>query len=268
MSLPTILERIIARKHDEVVERSASVSLGQLQAQLKQALPVRHFADTLINRIKNKHPAIIAEIKKASPSKGVIRDPFYPAEIAKSYQLGGASCLSILTDKDFFQGDELYLQEARAACDLPVLRKDFMVDPYQVVESRVIGADCILLIVAALSDTQMRELEETAYEVGLDVLVEVHSQSELERALSVLKTPLIGINNRDLHTFNVSLQTTLTLCKQIPNSRFVITESGILTTQDIEQMLENDIYGFLIGEAFMRAEEPGDQLRHLFNLPI
>lgn len=266
MSLPTILEKIIARKFDEVAERSAKVTLNQLQDEIKELPSTRDFAKTLIDKVNAKEPAIIAEIKKASPSKGVIRDPFYPTEIAKSYQLGGATCLSALTDKDFFQGCEQYLQEARKACNLPVLRKDFIVDSYQVVESRVIGADCILLIAAALTDNQMKELEDTAHAVGLDVLVEVHNQSELIRALSVLKTPLLGINNRDLHTFNVKLQTTLDLYKQIPDDRIVVTESGILTTKDVDLMLENSIYGFLIGEAFMRAESPGEELKKLFKL--
>ncbi len=265
MSLPTILEKIIARKFDEIAERSANITISQLQQQLKTQAPTRHFADTLIGKVNAKKPAVIAEIKKASPSKGVIRTPFYPAEIAKGYELGGATCLSVLTDKDFFQGCESYLQEARAACDLPVLRKDFMVDPYQIVESRAIGADCILLIAAALTNSQMKELEDTAYESGLDVLVEVHNQVELDRALSLLKTPLLGINNRDLHTFDVSLQTTLDLYKQVPDNRIVVTESGILTPQDVKLMLENGIYSFLIGEAFMRAELPGAALNKLFS---
>lgn len=265
MSLPTILENIIARKLEEVAERSARVSIAQLYEQVKQADLTRGFAQALQRKVATKQPAVIAEIKKASPSKGVIREPFYPSEIAKSYQAGGATCLSVLTDKDFFQGCEAYLQEARHACDLPVLRKDFMVDPYQVVEARAIGADCILLIAAALTNTQMKELEDVAHSVNLDVLVEVHSQQELERALSVLKTPLLGINNRNLHTFEVSLQTTLELYKQIPSDRLVITESGILTKQDVQLMLENGIYSFLIGEAFMRADHPGEQLNSLFS---
>lgn len=266
MSLPTILEKIIARKFEEVAERSAKHSISKLQEQVKNSSSVRGFTRALMEKAANKQPAIIAEIKKASPSKGIIRDPFYPAEIAQSYQAGGASCLSVLTDNDFFQGSEVYLQEARKACDLPVLRKDFMVDPYQVVEARAIEADCILLIVAALTDTQMKELEDTAREVGLDVLVEVHNQQELERALTSLETPLLGINNRNLHNFEVSLQTTIELYKQIPDDRLVITESGILTQQDVQLMLDNGIYSFLIGEAFMRAGNPGEQLKVLFRL--
>lgn len=266
MSLPTILEKIIARKFTEVAERSAKISLAALQEQAKQASPVRGFASALMDKASQKQPAIIAEIKKASPSKGVIRDPFHPADIAKSYQIGGASCLSILTDRDFFQGSEVYLQEARNACELPVLRKDFMVDPYQILEARAIGADCILLIVAALTDSQMKELEEVAREVNLDVLVEVHNQQELARALAVLETPLVGINNRNLHNFEVSLQTTLELYKQIPSDRLVVTESGILTQQDVQLMLDHGIYSFLIGEAFMRATNPGQQLQDFFKL--
>lgn len=266
MSLPTILEKIIARKFEEVAERSTVCSLAALQTLAKQASPVRGFARALMDKASQQQPAIIAEIKKASPSKGVIRDPFYPAEIAKSYQLGGASCLSILTDKDFFQGSEEYLQLARDACDLPVLRKDFMVDPYQIIEARAIGADCILLIVAALTDSQMIELEAVAREVNLDVLVEVHNQQELTRALNVLNTPLVGINNRNLHNFEVSLQTTLELYKQIPRDKLVVTESGILTQQEVQLMLDNGIYSFLIGEAFMRAVNPGQQLQAFFKL--
>lgn len=266
MSLPTILEKIIARKIDEVAERSATISINQLQQQIKQVSPARGFAKALMAKAANKQPAVIAEIKKASPSKGVIRDPFYPAEIAKSYQVGGASCLSVLTDRDFFQGSEAYLQEARNACDLPVLRKDFMIDPYQIIEARAIGADCVLLIVAALKDAQMKELEAAAKEVGLDILVEVHSQQELDRALTMLDTVLVGVNNRNLHNFEVSLQTTIELYKQIPSDRLVVTESGILVQQDVQLMLDNGIYSFLIGEAFMRAENPGKQLKSLFNI--
>ena len=208
-------------------------------------------------------PAVIAEIKKASPSKGVIREDFEPVQIAKSYREGGATCLSVLTDRDFFQGCEAYLSEARAACDLPVLRKDFTIDPYQVVEARAIGADAVLLIVAALADEQMRELTQTANEVGVDVLVEVHNRDELERALE-LPTPLVGINNRDLHTFDTRLETTLNLLPLIPADRLVITESGIHTAADVAQMRAANVQSFLVGEAFMRAEEPGEKLRELF----
>lgn len=266
MSLPTILEKIIARKSEEVAERSAKTPLATLQQAVKQASPIRGFARTLMAKAASKQPAIIAEIKKASPSKGIIREAFYPAKIAKSYQIGGACCLSVLTDKDFFQGCEDYLQQARNACHLPVLRKDFMIDPYQVIESRAIGADSILLIVAALTNSQMQELEDVAKELQLDVLVEVHDQHELARALTYLTTPLVGINNRNLHNFTVNLQTTLDLYRQIPKDKLVVTESGILTQQDVEVMLANGIYSFLIGEAFMRADNPGQQLQDFFKL--
>lgn len=206
---------------------------------------------------------MIAEVKKASPSKGVIRADFQPAQIAASYQAGGASCLSVLTDIDFFQGSDSYLREARAACELPVLRKDFTVDPYQVVEARAIGADAILLIVAALEDDQMRELAAVAAQVGVDVLVEVHDRAELERALE-LETPLIGINNRDLHSFETRLETTLELLPYIPGGRLVVTESGIHTAEDVALMRNHQVYGFLVGEAFMRAPEPGEKLRNMF----
>lgn len=264
VNLPTILEKIIARKVEEVSERSRQVTLAELYEQIKQTSSVRRFADALITQAAQKQSAIIAEIKKASPSKGIIRDPFHPREIAESYQTYGATCLSVLTDKDHFLGCEHYLQEARQACNLPVLRKDFMIDPYQIIESRAIGADCILLIAAALDDTQMIELEKAAESVNLDVLVEVHNHHELERALTQLNTPLIGINNRDLHTFEVKLQTTLDLYKQIPIDRLVVTESGILNHADVKLMLDHGIYSFLIGEAFMREENPGQALKNLF----
>ena len=206
---------------------------------------------------KTKQPAVIAEIKKASPSKGVIRENFVPADIAKSYEKGGATCLSVLTDIDYFQGADAYLQQARAACKLPVIRKDFMIDPYQIVEARALGADCVLLIVSALDDVKMAELASVAKGVGLDVLVEVHDGDELERALKTLDTPLVGVNNRNLHTFDVSLETTLDLLPRIPRDRLVITESGILNRADVELMEISDVYAFLVGEAFMRAESPG-----------
>ncbi len=218
----------------------------------------------MINQVKLKQPAVIAEIKKASPSKGVIRENFLPADIARSYQAGGATCLSVLTDVDFFQGSDAYLQEARAACNLPVIRKDFMIDPYQVVEARALGADCILLIVSALDDGRMAELAAVAKSVGLDVLVEVHDGDELDRALKTLDTPLVGVNNRNLHTFDVSLETTLDLLPRIPRDRIVITESGILNRADVELMEISDVYAFLVGEAFMRAEKPGAELQRLF----
>lgn len=218
----------------------------------------------MIAQAKSKQPAVIAEIKKASPSKGVIRENFVPADIARSYEKGGATCLSVLTDIDYFQGADAYLQQARAACKLPVIRKDFMIDPYQIVEARALGADCVLLIVSALDDVKMAELAAVAKGVGLDVLVEVHDGDELERALKTLDTPLVGINNRNLHTFDVSLEITLDLLPRIPRDRLVITESGILNRADVELMEISDVYAFLVGEAFMRAESPGTELQRLF----
>jgi indole-3-glycerol phosphate synthase len=263
MSIPTVLEKILARKAEEVAERRARASFAEVEAAARAADPVRGFARALQQRVAQK-PAVIAEVKKASPSKGVLRENFVPAEIARSYEAGGAACLSVLTDIDFFQGADEYLQQARAACSLPVIRKDFMIDPYQVVEARAIGADCILLIVSALDDVRMAELADTAKDVGLDVLVEVHDGDELERALKTLDTPLVGINNRNLHSFEVSLETTLDLLPRIPRDRLVITESGILTRADVELMEINEVYSFLVGEAFMRAEEPGTELKRLF----
>ncbi|HEY0289632.1 MAG TPA: indole-3-glycerol phosphate synthase TrpC [Pseudomonas sp.] len=264
MSIPTVLENILARKVEEVAERRARVSLSDLQSLIAMTDAPRGFAKALIEQAKRKQPAVIAEIKKASPSKGVIRENFQPAEIAKSYQAGGATCLSVLTDIDFFQGADAYLKEARSACSLPVIRKDFMIDPYQILESRALGADCILLIVSALDDVKMAELASVAKDVKLDVLVEVHDGDELERALKTLDTPLIGINNRNLHTFEVSLENTLDLLPRIPRDRLVVTESGILNRADVELMEISDVYAFLVGEAFMRAENPGVELQRLF----
>ena len=258
-----ILQTILARKAEEVAARRAAVPLEQLRARLPDASPVRGFVRALQAAIANGDPAVIAEVKKASPSKGVIRPDFRPADIAVSYEFGGASCLSVLTDIDFFQGSDAYLQQAREACTLPVLRKDFVIDPYQVVEARVLGADCILLIVAALEDTQLAELSELALGLGMDVLVEVHDIDELERALQV-PAPMIGINNRNLRTFDVSLQTTLAMRHAVPKDRLLVTESGILGVQDVALMREAGINSFLVGEAFMRVEEPGEGLRQLF----
>lgn len=263
MSVPTVLEKIVARKAEEVAERRARVGLAELERLAAAADPVRGFASALQEQVGKKQPAVIAEIKKASPSKGVLRENFVPAEIAESYQAGGATCLSVLTDVDFFQGADAYLQQARAACALPVIRKDFMIDPYQVVEARALGADCILLIAAVLDDGQLAELSAEARSLGMDVLVEVHDASELERALK-LETPLLGINNRNLHTFEVSLETTLDLLPRIPQDRIVVTESGILNRADVELMEINQVYAFLVGEAFMRAEQPGAELQRLF----
>ncbi len=260
---PTILREILARKVEEVAQRRAADSLASLEQRAGEQGAARGFCAALQQRSAAGEPAVIAEVKKASPSKGVIREDFQPGQIARSYQEGGACCLSVLTDRDFFQGSEAYLQQARAACDLPVLRKDFTVDPYQVVEARAIGADAVLLIVAALADEQMRELMQAATEVGVDVLVEVHDRAELERALE-LATPLIGINNRDLHTFDTTLSTTLDLLAHIPADRLVVTESGIHTAADVALMRDANVHAFLVGEAFMRAAEPGEKLRELF----
>ncbi len=264
MSVPTVLQKILARKAEEVAERRARVNLAEVERLARSADAPRGFANALLERAKRKEPAVIAEIKKASPSKGVLREHFVPAEIARSYGAGGAACLSVLTDVDFFQGADAYLKEARAACALPVIRKDFMIDPYQIVEARAIGADCILLIVSALDDVLMAELAATAKSVGLDVLVEVHDGTELERALKTLDTPLVGINNRNLHTFEVSLETTLDLLPEIPRDHLVVTESGILNRADVELMEVSEVYAFLVGEAFMRADDPGLELKRLF----
>ena len=264
MSVPTVLEKIIARKFEEVAERSARVSLAELEQLAKAADAPRGFANAMLRQAARKQPAVIAEIKKASPSKGVIREHFVPADIALSYEKGGATCLSVLTDVDYFQGADDYLQQARAAVSLPVIRKDFMVDPYQIVEVRALGADCVLLIVSALDDVNMAELAATAKSVGLDVLVEVHDGDELERALKTLDTPLVGVNNRNLHTFEVNLEATLDLLPRIPADRLAITESGILNQADVQLMKINRVYSFLVGEAFMRAENPGIELQRLF----
>lgn len=261
--MSTILDQIMARKREEVAARRKRHSLADQEAFAREALPVRGFARALQTAIAAGKPGVIAEIKKASPSKGVIRADFQPAAIATSYQQGGASCLSVLTDVDFFQGADDYLRQARAACDLPVIRKDFLYDPYQVIEARAINADCVLLIVAALSDAQLQELHACALEQGLDVLIEVHDRAELLRALP-LGNPLIGINNRNLHTFDVTLQTTLDLLADIPGDRTVITESGILGRDDVTRMRDHNVHGFLVGEAFMRAAEPGEKLAELF----
>ncbi|MCC4259785.1 indole-3-glycerol phosphate synthase TrpC [Halopseudomonas aestusnigri] len=263
MSVPTILQNIVARKHEEVAERLQQCSLAELEQLAAAASPARGFAKAIQDAAAAQRPGVIAEIKKASPSKGVLREDFQPAEIAASYEAGGAVCLSVLTDVDFFQGHDDYLQQARAACSLPVIRKDFMVDPYQIVEARALGADCVLLIAACLDDVQMGELAATARQHGLDVLVEVHDAAELERGLK-LDTPLIGINNRNLHTFEVTLDTTLELIPQIPRNKTLVTESGILHRTDVELMLAHEVYGFLVGEAFMRAANPGQELKRLF----
>ncbi|MBJ6136684.1 indole-3-glycerol phosphate synthase TrpC [Marinobacter litoralis] len=261
---PTILRKIVDRKWQEVDERKPKTTIADLKAMAGDQPPARGFANALRARIEQQQAAVIAEIKKASPSKGILRDPFEPEAIAESYEKGGAACLSVLTDQDFFQGHEDYLKAARAACSLPVIRKDFMVAPYQVYESRAIGADCILLIAACLTKDQMQELEGIAHEIGLDVLVEVHNGEEMDDALT-LSTPLVGINNRNLHTFEVSLDTTFDLYQRIGSDRLAITESGIMTRADVQAMTERGIYGFLIGESFMRAPDPGEKLQELFS---
>lgn len=261
---PDILKKIVARKEQEIAERRAETPLAKLRERAPKADPCRGFADALQRRISQQLPGVIAEIKKASPSKGVIRAQFHPAEIAASYEKGGASCLSVLTDIDFFQGADVYLQQARAACSLPVIRKDFIVDPYQVYEARCLGADCILLIAACLDDDRLASLNELAHELGMDVLIEVHDGEELQRSLP-LGNRLVGINNRNLRTFEVSLQTTLELLSQIPDGRLVITESGILKVDDVALMQQHNVHGFLVGEAFMRAEDPGSELKRLFH---
>jgi indole-3-glycerol phosphate synthase len=258
-----ILNKIIATKVTEIAAAKAKVSTDTIKLQAQAASPVRDFIGSIRAKIHQELPAVIAEIKKASPSKGVIRADFHPAEIAKSYEKGGAACLSVLTDVEYFQGSAGYLKEARAACNLPVLRKDFMIDNYQVYEARAMGADCILLIAAALDLAKMRALETIAHELGMAVLVEVHNAEELEAALQ-LTTPLLGINNRNLRTFDVTLQTTLDLLARIPEDKIVVTESGIFTSDDVALMRKNNVHAFLVGEAFMRQPEPGEALATVF----
>ena len=261
---PTVLKKILARKAEEIAERKAKVSLEQLKQAIQGASAPRGIAKALQEKIAAGQSAVIAEIKKASPSKGVIREDFDPVSIAQSYELGGAACLSVLTDVDFFQGADQYLIDARAACKLPVIRKDFIVDEYQLYEARAMGADCVLLIVSALQVSELEALHAKALELGLDVLVEVHDQPELDIALTI-ENPLIGINNRNLHTFEVSLDNTFELLDQIPAERIVITESGIHSSQDVKAMREKDVHGFLVGEAFMRSDNPGQQLKSFFS---
>jgi len=260
---PDILKKIIARKWAEVAERGAMLPMTELAVLAAEADAPRGFVAALRRKIAAGNAAVIAEVKKASPSRGVLRDPFHPAEVARQYEAGGAACLSVLTDCDFFQGHDDYLREARAACHLPVLRKDFMVDEYQVVEARALGADCILLIVAALTDADMAALHRQATDLGMDVLVEVHDAVELQRALA-MGIDMVGINNRDLRTFDVSLDTTLELLGQIPREILVVTESGILAPTDVALMREHHVNAFLVGEVFMRADDPGLALQHLF----
>jgi len=262
-----ILSKIIATKVQEVAAAKTRISFKEIKVSALAANsqnPVRDFVGSIRAKIATNQSAVIAEIKKASPSKGVIRADFHPAEIAQSYEKGGAACLSVLTDVAYFQGSTDYLRQARAACNLPVLRKDFMVDAYQVYEARAMGADCILLIAAAINLSKMHELEDLAHSLGMAVLVEVHNGEELDLALQ-LKTPLLGINNRNLRTFEVTLQTTLDLLARITSDKIVVTESGIFTTDDVALMRKNQVHTFLVGEAFMRQPEPGKELSKVFN---
>jgi indole-3-glycerol phosphate synthase len=258
-----ILNKIVAVKRQEVAAAMRRKPLDAVKFDAESRVLTRDFAGALRAKIAAGHPAVIAEVKKASPSKGVLRADFIPADIAQSYAEYGAACLSVLTDKDFFQGSADYLKQARASCDLPVLRKDFIVDPYQVYESRVMGADCILLIAACLDDAQMKSLEALALSLDMAVLVEVHDRGELDRALK-LKTPLLGINNRNLQTFEVSLDTTLSLLQDVPADRLLVTESGITTPAEVARLRAAGVNAFLVGEAFMRAEDPGVALAALF----
>ena len=259
-----ILNKIVAVKREEIAEGLKKKSLAAMRADAESRVLTRDFEGAMRAKIAAGHAAVIAEVKKASPSKGVLREEFIPADIAQSYAAHGAACLSVLTDKQFFQGSNDFLKQARASCDLPVLRKDFMVDAYQVYEARAIGADCILLIAACLDDSKMAELEAVARSLDMAVLVEVHDRAELERALK-LKTRLVGINNRNLRTFEVSLQTTLDMLADVPADRLLVTESGILSREDVQRMRDAEVNAFLVGEAFMRASEPGEALAALFD---
>ena len=258
-----ILERILARKREELEAARAKVPLAEMQRRAAAAPPPRDFAGAIAAKIAAGQPAVIAEIKQASPSRGLLREDFEPAAIARSYEKAGAACLSVLTDRDFFRGDPAHLTQARAACGLPVLRKDFLTEPYQVFESRAHGADCILLIAAAVSRQDMQGLEASARLLGMAVLVEVHDERELEAALA-LDTPLLGINNRDLRSFETRLETTLGLLPKVPQGRIVVTESGIRAPEDVRRMRAGGVHAFLVGEAFMRARDPGVELARVF----
>jgi indole-3-glycerol phosphate synthase len=260
---PDILKRILARKVEEIDERIRNTGMEELARRLAEAGTPRGFINRLQEKLQTGQAAVIAEIKKASPSRGLLREDFDPGQIAASYEKGGAACLSVLTDIDFFKGADAYLQQARAACSLPVLRKDFIVDPYQVYEARVLGADAVLLIVAALNDAMLLELLQLTTHLGMDALVEVHDAGELERALAT-PAPLLGINNRDLRSFETSLDVTLDLLEHIPEGRIVVTESGIHTVEDVALMRARGVNAFLVGEAFMKASEPGERLAELF----
>jgi len=260
---PDILKKIVSRKQEEIADSINRVSLERMIELSSSADSPRGFYNALHNKVLKRQSGVIAEIKKASPSKGILREDFDPVEIAQSYESGGASCLSILTDRDFFKGDPLYLIKARAAVTIPVIRKDFIIHPYQVYESRAIGADCILLIASCLNDDELKDLSDIATSLGMDTLVEVHDHEELNRALK-LDLPLLGINNRNLRNFEVTLQTTIDLLSKISDDKLVITESGIKTRQDVELMHQNNVFGFLIGEAFMRDRNPGQKLKEFF----
>ncbi len=262
---PDILIKILNRKREEVAALQAKKSQTELlQCLADESSATRGFVRAIEAKINASYSAVIAEIKKASPSKGLIRENFIPSDIAQSYEKGGAACLSVLTDIDFFQGSDAYLQAARNACQLPVLRKDFVIDPYQIYEARCLGADAILLIVACLSDVQLNEFTALAHELGLDVLVEVHDQQELERAVD-LPVRLMGINNRNLRTFETTLQTTINLLQYVPEDKIVVTESAIHLPEDVALMKQHQVHAFLVGESFMRAEQPGDKLADLFS---
>jgi indole-3-glycerol phosphate synthase len=263
LAVPTVLKTIFDRKVEEVAARQQQRSLAELERAASQMGPVRGFRGALADKVASDVPAVIAEVKKASPSKGIIREDFHPAAIAASYETGGAACLSVLTDIDFFQGADEYLQAARAACALPVLRKDFTLDPYQIWEARALGADAILLIVACLELPHLKDLHQCAQEAGLDVLVEVHDEAELDEALT-LGGDLIGINNRDLHTFETSLDTTYRLLARIPEGVQVVTESGFSSSEQVSEMRRHGVHSFLVGETFMRAENPGAALAAMF----
>ena len=260
---PDILKKIVARKHEEISESIKRVPLERMIELSANADSPRGFYKALKIKVDNRESGVIAEIKKASPSKGILREDFEPVEIAQSYESGGASCLSILTDRDFFQGDPLYLIKARAAVSIPVIRKDFIIHPYQVYESRAIGADCILLIASCLDDDELKNLSDIATSLGMDSLIEVHDYEEMKRALK-LDPPLLGINNRNLRNFEVTLQTTIDLLSQISDDKLVITESGIKNKQDVELMHRHNVFSFLIGEAFMRESNPGQKLKEFF----
>jgi len=259
-----ILEKIVGVKREEIAAARKKKSLEAIREDAFGRVLTRDFEAALRRKIAQGEAAVIAEIKKASPSKGVLREDFIPADIAQSYAENGAACLSVLTDRQFFQGEPDFLKQARASCDLPVLRKDFMIDPYQVYEARVMGADCILLIAACLSDAQMAELEAVARSLDMAVLVEVHDAQELQRALK-LRTPLVGVNNRNLRTFEVSLDTTLGMLQDVPSDKLLVTESGILQREDVQKMRAAGVHAFLVGEAFMRAKDPGEALASLFH---